>query len=184
MKKQLTGVGVLLLLVTGCTTQMPQIQQQPSVVQTPVAQPQPTTNANGVKVTPYDVPEIKSKPVVIVPKQTPIQTGNDGSQIPAFKTVLAQAQQAFVAKDLERAEQLGLQAQRLAPQSSRSYTLLAQVALAKNKLPQAKSLAQRGLSLTSDRSVKIQLWQIILRTAQLQNDATAVQKAQSTLNTL
>lgn len=166
--------------LVGCTTTTPPVV-------TPVAQQQPKphaphTNQNGVTITPYNVGEIKreSRPIVVAPKQQP-QQHQDGSEIPAFKTVYLQAQQALKQNNIERAEQLGLQAQRLAPQSSGSYLVLAHVALAKNKIPQAKSLAQRGISLTSDTNTKRQFWQIILRTAQLQNDAATVQKVQAML---
>ena len=180
MKIQLGSILVLLLV--GCTTTTTPPQPQPKPAPTPVAV-QPTTNENGVTITPYNVGEIKreSRPIVVVPKQQPLQH-NDGSMLPAFKSTLAQAQQAFKQNNLDRAEQLGLQAQRLAPQSSEGYLLLSQIALQKNKLPQAKSLANRGISLSSDAGIKKQLWQVVLRTAQLQNDTATIQKAQSALN--
>lgn len=177
MKVQLGSI--LMLLLVGCTTTTTPPQPQPKPAPTPVAVP----NKNGVTVTPYNVGEIKreSRPIVITPKQQP-QQHNDGSTLPAFKNTLAQAQQAFKQNNLDRAEQLGLQAQRLAPQSAEGYLLLSQIALQKNKLPQAKSLANRGISLSSDAGIKKQLWQVVLRTAQLQNDTATIQKAQSALN--
>lgn len=177
MKVQLGSI--LMLLLVGCTTTTTPPQPQPKPAPTPVAVP----NKNGVTVTPYNVGEIKreSRPIVITPQPQP-QQHNDGSTLPAFKSTLAQAQQAFKQNNLDRAEQLGLQAQRLAPQSAEGYLLLSQIALQKNKLPQAKSLANRGISLSSDAGIKKQLWQVVLRTAQLQNDTATIQKAQSALN--
>lgn len=136
MKIQLGSI--LMLLLVGCTTTTTPPQPQPRPAPTPVAV-QPTTNKNGVTVTPYNVGEIKreSRPIVITPKQQP-QQHNDGSMLPAFKNTLAQAQQAFKQNNLDRAEQLGLQAQRLAPQSAEGYLLLSQIALQKKQTASSK----------------------------------------------
>lgn len=191
MKLKLTLTSALCFAMVGCMQIQP---EQPTRPTQPPVQPEtkPKPTIDGAKTTPYQVGEITRQPVTVPVTATnkpiqpqPVQTvGQDGSELGTYKTLYAQAQQALQQKKLDRAEQLGLQVQRIAPQAAQSYLLLAHVAVQKNKLPQAKSLAQRGVSLANNATTQKQLWQIILQVAQQQNDALTIQKAQTALASL
>ncbi|MBF7686936.1 hypothetical protein [Acinetobacter rathckeae] len=204
MKRTLLLSQLLLLTMAGCS-QLPKQTTQPisapAVPSTPpIEKNNPPTTENGVVVTPYPTTEIKKEvlpppqvtTVVVPTKQPParpVQVKSTASQPhsnqpPAVQNLMNQAQQAFKQQQIDRAEHLALQAQRISPQSSDSYALLAQVALRKNNIAQAQALAQRAASLTSDLSAKKQLWTLVLQTAQQQNNTTLVSKAQSVLSSL
>ena len=72
------------------------------------------------KITPYDHPEIQRKSLqVIVPQQKkPQRFNDDGSQLPAFKTLM-QKPSRLTKPTMVEAERYALQAQRLAPQAAR-----------------------------------------------------------------
>ena len=56
----------------------------------PVSEKKKSESSSGVKITPYDHPEIQRKSLqVIVPQQKkPQRFNDDGSQLPAFKTLM------------------------------------------------------------------------------------------------
>ena len=140
----------------------------------------------GIKITPYERPEIKREQlqVVIPPQQQTQQKFDDGRQLPAFKQLMQQTQTAFKQGKWNEAEQAAMHAQRLAPQSAETYMYLAMISNHKNQASNAESLARRGLSYAQTNTMKRQLWQIILKSAQLQKNAKTIQEAQARIQAL
>lgn len=204
MKRLLLLSQLIVLTMTGCSLfskKSTQVVLPPPIPHT--QQPDQPIGEHDVVTTPYPTDDIKKEalpppstttPVTTVvvpfkqPPARPIQTKDTAEQShnqpPAVQNLMNQAQQAFKQQQIDRAEHLALQAQRIAPQNSDSYALLAQVALHKKNIGQAQALAQRAASLSSDINVKKQLWTLVLRTAQQQNNSALVSKAQSVLNSL
>lgn len=140
----------------------------------------------GIKITPYERPEIKREQlqVVIPPQQKNQQKFDDGRQLPAFKQLMQQTQTAFKQGKWNEAEQAAMHAQRLAPQSAETYMYLAMISNHKNQASNAESLARRGLSYAQTNTMKRQLWQIILKSAQTQKNAKTIQEAQMRIQSL
>lgn len=144
----------------------------------PKAQTVPTPD--GIKITPYDHPEIKREkvPVVVEPKQlnntqSTIQKFEDGANIPAFQQLLQQTQIAFQKGQWDQAERYALNAQRIAPQSAETFLYLARIANQKKQFANAESLSRRGLSYAQSTTQKKAFWNIILQTGQrLKNQQT------------
>ena len=176
----------LSLAVSGCQTMN---QNQVSTQsKTPTDQkkldPQEKT-PDGIKITPYDRPEIKREQLqIVIPNQTPVQPKfEDGRQLPAFKNLMQQTQTAYQKANWDDAEKTALQAQRLAPQASETYMYLAMIANQKNDPKNAESLAKRGLSYAQTNTMKKQLWQVILKSAHLQKNAKLITEAQNQIKT-
>ncbi|GAB3045934.1 tetratricopeptide repeat protein [Acinetobacter apis] len=197
---KLTMTAAMAVALVGCgqfrtPPTVPTPHRPHEVVQEPTVQP-PEKNDSGVQVTPYDIGEIKKESLpaptttVVVPRPQPRPvTGNSSTaqqpaQPPAFVRLISQAQQAVNQQNLDKAQHLASQAQRISPQAAESYSVLSQVALQKNNLPQAQSLAQRGISLANDANTKKQLWHVVLQTAQRQNNMSMIEKAQNALASL
>ncbi|MFT4021464.1 MAG: tetratricopeptide repeat protein, partial [Acinetobacter sp.] len=189
MKTKLSLCLVLALIMTGCSTLTPAPEESKKSVEKPHHKAAPKTE-NGVTITPYDVGEIKREqlpppakhqtqlPTVIVPKNKPSAQPQPQPQVPAYRNLIGQAQLALNQRQYARADHLATQAQRISPQHAQSYVILAQSAMQQKQYTKALSLAQRGLSLTSDPNLKKQLWQIRLQVAKAQNSPTAIQQAQ------
>lgn len=109
------------------------------------------------------------------------QSTTDQSQLPAFRSLMQTGTSQLKAGNLTAAENSFTRAQRLAPRSSAVYFYLAQVALKKNQPRKAEAMARRGLNVAEDDSRRRSLWQIILRSGQLQNDARVIREAQQAL---
>lgn len=141
---------------------------------------------DGIKITPYDRPEIKREqiPVIVPPQKKVTQKFDNGRELPAFKNLLKQTQTAFQAGKWDEAEQAATHAQRLAPQSSETFMYLALISNHKNQPKNAESLARRGLSYAQTDPMKRQLWQIILKSASMQKDTKTMQEAQARLKAL
>ncbi|MEK7741241.1 MAG: tetratricopeptide repeat protein, partial [Pseudomonadota bacterium] len=104
MKRNVSTIAYILslsgiLTLTGCQT-TPQQNSKPSKsVEKPKSE-QPdhrVATPDGVKITPYERPEIKREkvPVVIAPQSKPqTQKFEDGENIPAFKQLIQQTQTA------------------------------------------------------------------------------------------
>lgn len=108
-------------------------------------------------------------------------TTSNNSSLPAFQKLMQTGMSQLQAGDLTAAESNFTRAQRLAPQSSAVYFYLAQVALKKNQPRKAEAMARRGLSFSTDTSRRRALWQLILRSGQLQNNARVIKEAQQAL---
>lgn len=141
-----------------------------------------TKTPSGVIITPYEREEIQRKKMqVVIPEQRKAQQFEDGRQLPAFKKLIQNAQLAYKQGKWNETEAAALQAQRLAPQSAETFLYLALVAQKKNKPMNAEALAQRGLSYAQSNAMKKQLWLVILKAAQKQNDQKTIQQAQKAL---
>ena len=185
MMKKITVITGLLLLA-GCTT-APEKSTKP-------ANQSPTHNSqnkkvnqpsSGVKITPYEQKEIKRQSVpVVVPQQKVQQKFNDGSQLPAFKTLMQKTQVAYKQQQLAEAERYALQAQRIAPQATETYLYLAMIADQRKEYANAEALARRGLSYAQSNAMKKQLWLIILKASEARGHTIKAQEARRTIQTL
>ena len=182
LKKGVFYLGAILM--AGCTAlpehDAPKEKTPPPPVKKTIETP------SGVKITPYDHPEIHRKNLqVIVPQQKPQQRfSDDGSQLPAFKSLMQKTQIAYKNQQWSEAERYALQAQRLAPQSSETYLFLALTATKKQQFANAESLARRGLSFAQSKPMKKQLWLVILKAGQQRQNAKTIQEAQQALKGL
>ena len=175
-------IGSVLALV-GCQSTAVH-NNTPSQPHTPtVTKP---NSPDGIKITPYDREEIKRESLQVIPPNTraSVQQFDDGRNLPAFKQLLSQTQIAFQQGQWDQAEQLALRAQRLAPQSAETFMYLAMIANQTHQAGNADALARRGLSYAQSTPMKRQLWQVILKSAQLRNNPITIQEAQARLKSL
>ncbi|MBP2281256.1 hypothetical protein RCH20_001251 [Psychrobacter sp. PL15] len=114
-------------------------------------------------------------------KQQPRQATANNSKLPAFQNLMQSGINQLKAGNLTAAESSFTRAQRLAPKSSAVYFYSAQVALKKNQPRKAEAMARRGLNVSKDNSRRRALWQIILRSGQLQNNPRVIREAQQAL---
>ena len=179
-----TGLGVSLvsLVLWGCQT----TPQQSSHTSTTTKDTAKTITQDGITITPYEREEIKRESLQVVTPQnkSAAQRFDDGRNLPAFKQLLSQTQTAFQQGNWSAAEQAALSAQRIAPQAAETYMYLAMIANQNNQAKNAEALARRGLSYAQSTTMQRQLWQIILKSGQLQNSSTTVQEAQARLKAL
>lgn len=174
--------GLLILSLVGCQT-MPEPQKPVSPAK-PAAEKPKAQTPDGVVITPYERPEIKRQKIVI-PEQKPKSSKlDDGRNLPAFKSLMQQTQQAYTKQQFAKAESTVMQAQRLAPQAPETYLYLGMIANRKNQPARADAFALRGLSYAQSRAMKKQLWQVRLKSAQQQKNAKAIQQAQQALKKL
>ncbi|GAA5631843.1 MULTISPECIES: hypothetical protein [Acinetobacter] len=180
MKKTVAIIGMLIL--AGCTT----APEKTPTKTTPTHPPKKVTQpSSGVKITPYDQKEIKRQSVpVVVPQQKVQQKFNDGSQLPAFKTLMQKTQVAYKQQQLAEAERYALQAQRIAPQATETYLYLAMIADQRKEYANAEALARRGLSYAQSNAMKKQLWLIILKASEARNHSVKAQEARRALQAL
>lgn len=183
--KHILGLAGLMVLV-GCQS-LPTKTNSEKKSETAEAKKQSDLkHPNGVKIIPYDRPEIKREQVkIVVPTQkSQQQKFDDGRQLPAFKQLMQQTQTAFKQGKWDEAERFAMHAQRLAPQSSETFLYLALVANHKNQPSNAESLARRGLSYAQGNAMKKQLWLAILKAGQTQKNTKTIQDAQNHLKSL
>lgn len=180
-RSALSILGFMALL--GCQSTPPSLSQPKS--EQPKVEPSKTVSTpDGIKIIPYERPEIQREKIVIPAQKAVQQKFDDGRQLPAFKELMQQTQIAFKQGNWNAAEQAAMHAQRLAPQSAETYMYLAMISNHKNQAPNAESLARRGLSYAQSNTMKRQLWQIILKSAQIQKNAKTIQEAQSRIRAL
>ena len=171
--KYTVGLGILLALAGCQTTPQHKAKTTKPVEKPKTAHTVPTPN--GVKITPYDHPEIKREkiPVVIPQQKAKSQKLEDGQNIPAFKNLMQQTQLAFQKGQWDVAERSALQAQRLAPQNAETFLYLARIANQKKQYANAESLARRGLAFAQSTAQKKMFWNVILQSGQqLKNQQT------------
>lgn len=106
---------------------------------------------------------------------------NNGEDIPAFQQLMKAGVAALQANRLNDAESNFTRAQRIAPRSSAVYFYLSQVALKKNQPRKAEAMARRGLVVTQDAGRRKALWQLILRSGQMQNNTKVIAEAKAAL---
>jgi hypothetical protein len=165
--------------------------------QTPVSAP-PITIPSTVIITPSNDDYIITPPPVVQPEppshnellerarqnsnQQSRQTPANNSNLPAFQNLMQSGIGQLKAGNLTTAESSFTRAQRLAPRSSAVYFYLAQVALKKNQPRKAEAMARRGLTVSKDTNRRRALWQVILRSGQLQNSSRVIREAQQALH--
>lgn len=172
--------GLLILGLVGCQTisepEQPLTPAKPAQEQPKVATP------DGVVIRPYDRPEIKRQKIILPEQKPQPQKFNDGRNLPAFKKLMQQTQQAYSKQQFAQAETTVLQAQRLAPQAPETYLYLGMIANRTNQPARADAFALRGLSYAQSKAMKKQLWQVRLKAAQQQKNSTAIQQARQALS--
>ncbi|RLZ09378.1 tetratricopeptide repeat protein [Acinetobacter sp. 2JN-4] len=185
IKKATFAVGILVL--TGCTITPERPAPQTPQPKATDSQKKITPPSSGVKITPYEQKEIKRQtvPVIVVPEQKVQQRfSNDGSQLPAFKTLMQKTQTAYKQKQFADAERFALQAQRIAPQAAETYLYLGLIADQRKQYANAEALARRGLSYAQSNSMKKQLWLIVLRASEARNHPVKAQEARRAIQAL
>lgn len=108
-------------------------------------------------------------------------SSSNGEELPAFQRLMKNGIAALQANRLSDAESNFTRAQRLAPRSSAVYFYLSQVAIKKNQPRKAEAMARRGLVVTQDPSRRRALWQLILRSGQMQNNSRVIAEATQAL---
>ncbi|MDM1247848.1 tetratricopeptide repeat protein [Acinetobacter sp. R933-2] len=184
---QIKFLGILTLFLGLAACQSTPIQSgSGKKPEPPVTQKPHVETPDGVKIIPYERPEIKREPMqVIVPEQKAnVQKFDDGRNIPAFNQLIQKTQTAFRQTKWDEAEKYALQAQRLAPQSAETYLWLAMIANHKKQARNADALARRGLSFAQSNAMRKQLWNTILQAAQQQRDSKTIAEAQAQLKGL
>ena len=171
---------ITLVVLAGCTSTPPPPQNKKVVIK--LGEP-PSASQNkknktppGVKITPYEQKEIKRQKVQ--------QKFNDGSQLPAFRTLMQKTQTAYKKQQLSEAERYAQQAQRIAPQATETYLYLALIADQRKQYANAEALARRGLSYAQSNAMKKQLWYIILRASEARNHSIKAQQAKRMIQSL
>ncbi len=109
------------------------------------------------------------------------QTTSSNVDLPAFRNLMQAGINQLRGQQLTAAENSFTRAQRLAPRSSAVYFYLSQVALKKRQPRKAEAMARRGLNVSQDASRHRALWQLILKSGQLQNNQRVVREAQQAL---
>lgn len=183
--KYIVGLTVMMTLA-GCQT----APQYKSKVTKPVEKPKTSKPSvptpDGVKITPYDHPEIKRQkiPVVIPQQKTSTQSLDDGQGNPAFKNLMQQTQVAFQKGQWDVAERSALNAQRIAPQSAETFLYLSRIANQKKQYANAESLARRGLGFAQSTTQKKMFWNVILQSGQQLKKQQTVAEALRQLQSL
>lgn len=109
---------------------------------------------------------------------------NNGDTIPAFRRLMDTGITQLKRGEITAAQDTFTRAQRLAPQSSAVYFYLGQVALKQNQPIKAEAMARRGLVVAQTLPRKQALWQVVLKSAQMQGDKETMQEAQTALSRL
>ena len=174
--------GLLILSLVGC--QSISEPEKPVTPVKPATEKPKAKTPDGVVITPYDRPDIKRQKIVIPEQKPKSQKFDDGRNLPAFKSLMQQTQQAYTKQQFAQAEAAATQAQRLAPQAPETYLYLGMIANRKNQPASADAFALRGLSYAQSSVMKKQLWQVRLKSAQLRKNAKAIQQAQQALKKL
>jgi len=182
------------------TTTTPGHNEGYSTHESPFSLPEIT---NPPKLPTYETPSLPPVPVINTPTQ-PTQSARDallerarqnsqsgfetqpssasnGDNLPAFRQLMNSGIADLKANRLTAAESKFTRAQRLAPRSSAVYFYLSQVALKKNQPKKAEAMARRGLVVAEDTTRRRALWQLILRSGQMQNNARVVSEASKAL---
>lgn len=123
-------------------------------------------------------------PRIILPEQhqnQPRQNLKDGRGVPAYNKLMQDYQTSLRNNDLDTAESHLIQAQRIAPQSADVYRELARLANLNKQGASAEALARKGISFAQNNAQRKQLWQQILQSAQLRNNALLIQQAQQNI---
>lgn len=169
---------------------IPKLPTTPNPVtqQTPVVNPSPiitTPSRNDYQIVPPPAPpshnELLERARQNSQQQSRPATFNN-SNLPAFQNLMQSGINQLKTGNLTAAESSFTRAQRLAPKSTAVYFYLSQVALKKNQPRKAEAMARRGLSVSTDNGRRRALWQLILRSGQMQNSPRVIKEAQQALH--
>ncbi|MCH4246499.1 MAG: tetratricopeptide repeat protein [Acinetobacter populi] len=182
--------------LVGCQTTPPVSKSSVPVPEdkTPVVQQTPESSSK-VQITPLPDHGIQSQsqplpsapiasvpPRVILPPQTTAPSNlKDGRGIAAYQKLMEDYLQSLRNNDIASAENYLIQAQRIAPQSADVYRELARLANLKKQGASAEAFARKGLTFAQNNAQRKQLWQQILQSAQLRNNAVLIQQAQQNI---
>ena len=183
MLRQLSAITLAVIFMAGCQMTPPSSKPPTKIPEQNQEQPKGQTTPDGIKITPYDRPEIQREKIVI-PTQQSKQRFDDGRNLPAYQQLIKNTHNAFKQAKWDEAEKNALNAQRLAPQSAQPFLYLAKISNQQQKFDNAAALAQRGLSYAQDQHMQKQLWQVILYAGQQTKNSQRVQQAQQALASL
>lgn len=159
---------------------IPEIPPEVTIIPAPVVVPPPIKTQPIPPLPPLSHSDLleRARQNSAVQSRQPVANNND---LPAFRRLMETGINQLKTGQLGAAESSFTRAQRIAPKSSAVYFYLAQVALKKNQPRKAEAMARRGLSVSEDASRRQALWQIILRSGQLQNSPRVIREAQQAL---
>lgn len=188
------------ILLSGCQTSptiMPAPAASPAKIEPPVAVivvPAPTPTKTVIAAPEFDDAPLTSQRLpntttpnprpTIVPLPQPAPRGGvrrDGHNIPAFNSLLNIAREQISQTKWADAEQTLTRAQRMAPDSPTVYAYFAEIAITAKQWRRADAMARRGLLLTQNPPQQRTLWQIVLLSAQQQNNQDTIEEAQQKL---
>ena len=195
-------IGLVSVLLSGCQvspittptpvntipTQAPHIVTAAPATMEP---PQAVTAApefGNAPLTPQRLPNHppQTRPTIVPLPQPAPRSGvrRDGHNIPAFNSLLNIAREQIAQAKWADAEQTLTRAQRMAPDSPAVYAYFAEIAIKRQQWNRADGMARRGLLLTQNPAQQRTFWQIVLLSAQQQNNTRGVQEAQRQLSQL
>lgn len=180
MLRQLSVITCITVALAACQMTPPTSQSPTKASEKNQEQQKGISTPDGIKITPYDRPEIQREKIIL-PTQQSQQRFDDGRNLPAYQQLIKNTHNAFKQAKWDEAEKNALNAQRLAPQSPEAFMYLAMIANHKNQAKNAESLARRGLSYAQTDAMKRQLWTVILKSGQLQKKPQLIQEAQNKL---
>lgn len=127
-----------------------------------------------------------TRPIIVPLPQPAPRSGvrRDGHNIPAFNGLLNIAREQISQAQWANAEQTLTRAQRMAPDSPSVYAYFAEIAIQGQQWNRADAMARRGLLLTQNPQQQRMLWQVVLLSAQQQNNGRVMQEAQQKLDQL
>lgn len=121
----------------------------------------------------------RQPPRVILPKnQNNTKKLKDGQGVPAYQNLMQSYLKNLRQNNLKEAENSLIQAQRIAPQSAEVYRELARLANLRKQGSSAEAFARKGLSFAQNNTIRKQLWEQILESAKLRNNANLARQAQ------
>ena len=194
-------VGLVSVVLSGCQVSPITV---PTAANSSPTQPAQTVTAAPAKIEPPKAvtaaPEFGNAPLTpqrlpnqpqtrpaIVPLPQPAPRSGvrrDGHNIPAFNSLLNIAREQIAQAKWADAEQTLTRAQRMAPDSPAVYAHFAEIAIKRQQWNRADSMARRGLLLTQNPAQQRTFWQIVLLSAQQQNNQRGLQEAQRQLSQL
>lgn len=186
---QLSMVFASLSLVglVGCQS-LPSTSNPPTTKTEKQAEEKPKEKESKVVVTalPDDGIRRESQPLpprqpprVILPEnQNNTKKLKDGQGVPAYQNLMQSYLKNLRQNNLKEAESSLIQAQRIAPQSAEVYRELARLANLRKQGSSAEAFARKGLSFAQNNTIRKQLWEQILESAKLRNNANLARQAQ------
>ncbi|WP_374295281.1 hypothetical protein [Acinetobacter sp.] len=185
---KLTLVGAMTIVFVGCqSTPTNPPETLPKVKQDQKTSQKTQKDTSKVVVTPLPDDGIRREsqplpsrqpPRLILPEnQKNHQHLKDGQGVPAYQNLMQSYLGNLRQNKLKVAESSLLQAQRIAPQSAEVYRELARLANLRKQASSAEAFARKGLSFAQNNTMRKQLWEQILQSAKLRNNANLTRQA-------